>query len=260
MSLSIKRNLGLSALGLSLGSAMSLWQKQAEKLSSGLKINRAKDGPAALVISEQLRSQIGSLEQEIENTRNLITKYETADSTLQEARRQLNEIRSLAVAASNEGFYDDDALAALDSSAQYLQDSYNRTIDTADFNNRNLFDGHEGSVAEVAALEGVDLSSAEAAQQTIATIDERLAELDSVQAELGAKVKNELQSTHNSLQVTRENLVAAESQLRDADMAIELSKSIQFMIQARFASSIMAHSMSNSGTVLSLLNAMGTSR
>ncbi len=260
MSLSIKSNLGLSTLALSLGSSMSLWKQQAAKLSSGLRINSAKDDPSGLVISEQLRSQIGSLEQEIENTRNLITKYETADSTLQEARRQLNEIRSMAVAASNEGFYDENALDALNSSAQYLQGSFNRTIETADFNNRNLFDGSEGSVAEITALEDVDLSSAEAAQATMGVIDERLAELDTIQGDLGSKVKNELQSTQSSLQVTRENLVAAESQLRDADMAKELSSTIKAMIQGRFTTALMAHTMNKSNMVLSLFDAMDARR
>jgi flagellin len=260
MSLSIKTNHGMSMLALSLGSSMSLWERQAAKLASGLRINGAKDDPAGLVISEQLRSQIGSLEQEIENTRNLITKYETADATLMEARSHLNEIRSMAVAASNEGFYDEDALAALNSSAQYLQDSFNNVIETADYNNRNLFDGGEGSVADVTALQGVDLSSAEAAQATMDVIDERLAELDTVQGDLGARVKNDLESTKSQLQVTHENLVAAESQLRDADMAVELSATIQAMIQSRYTTALMAHANNKSHMVLSLFDAMDARR
>ena len=86
-----------------------------EKLSSGLRINRASDDPAGLVISEQMRSQIASLNQEIENTSLTIRKYNTADATVSQMRSVLQGVRSMAVGAANGGINDQAAYDAYQS-------------------------------------------------------------------------------------------------------------------------------------------------
>ncbi len=226
-----------------------------EKLSSGLAINRASDNPAGLVISEQLRSRIASLNQEIENTSALINKYETASSTVMEMRSHLTEMRTLAVAASNEGANDESAQAAYQTMADHLVSTYNRTLDLATFNGSPLLDGSEGAVADVSELENLDFSSAEAAAASVATIDQAIAELDSVQGELGAVQANELESRRNSLEITSQNLQAAESMLRDADYAREYSNAVASMIQLRASVAMMAHSYVRADSILSMLEA-----
>ena len=138
MTLSINNSSSSIGLTRSIGQSWGRLQTHMSHMSSGLRINSAAEGPAALVISEHLRSQIGSLQQEIENTSHLISKYQSADSTLSMARSQLNEIKELAISASNEAFYDDEAIGALESSAQYLESSYNRMVSSAELQRQGV--------------------------------------------------------------------------------------------------------------------------
>ncbi len=223
------------------------------RLSSGMRINSASDDPAGLVISEQLRSQIGSLNQEIENTTHLINKYETGSLTVMEMRSQLTELRSLAVSAANEGFNNDTFQTALNQAAAGVVDNFNRTADSAVYNGANLLDGSEGSLANVSKLENVDLSSAEAAEASLAVIDEAIAELDSVQIDLGATQKNELESRRSSLQITAQNLQAAESLLRDTDYAVEIANMVREMIQLDASVALLSHTNIGANSVLKLL-------
>lgn len=224
------------------------------RLSSGMKINSASDDPAGLVISERLRSQIGSLNQEIENTTHLINKYETGSSTVMEMRSQLTELRSLAVSAANEGFNNDTFQAALNQAAAGVVVNFNRTADSAAYNGTNLLDGSEGSLANVSKLENVDLSSAEAAEASLAIIDEAIAELDSVQVDLGATQKNELESRRSSLQVTAQNLQAAESAQRDTDYALEVANMIRELMQVHASVALLSHTNVGANSVLKLLS------
>jgi flagellin len=227
--------------------------KTAEKLSSGLRINRAADDPAGLVISEQLRARIASLNQEIENTTFAISKYRTADSTVMELRSMLQDIRSDAVAAANGGFNDPASQAALDDSARNAAAAYNNVIETAEFNGGKLLDGSEQSLADLSPLEGIDLSSPEKAAESIDKIDRAMAELDAAQVEIGATQKNELEARRSNLEVTRQNLISAESQIRDADIPLEISKFLSGQIKLRAGIAVMAHANLIHKNVFSIL-------
>ncbi len=253
MGISIRFDLGSSLISYNLSSNYLSLMSPLEKLASGLSINRASDGPAALVISEQLRSQIASLNQEIENTSAMIGKYETASSYVGELRSKLTELRSLAIGAANEGGNSESAQAAYASTAAYIVSSYNRVLETAEYNGMNLLDGSEGSLADVSRLEGIDLSSAESAEESIAVIDAAISELDNVQIDLGATQKNELEAHRATLQVTVENLQAAESVLRDTDYAQVYSTFIGEMIKLQASAALFAHSHISANTVLGLL-------
>lgn len=255
MGLTINTNLSAAYIGIFAGRNSSNLLSSLEKLSSGLAINRASDNPAGLVISEQLRSRISSLNQEIENTSALINKYQTASSTVMEMRSHLTEMRTLAVAASNEGVNDEAAQSAYQTTADHLVSTYNRSLDLATYNGSHLLDGSESAVAEVSELENLDLSSAEAAAASIATIDEAISELDSVQGELGAIQANELESRRNSLEITSQNLQAAESMLRDTDYAKEYSSAVASIIQLRASVAMLAHSYVQADSILSMLEA-----
>lgn len=253
MSISIRFDLGSSLSSRSINSNYLSLMKPLEKLASGLSINWASDGPAVLVISEQLRSQIASLNQEIENTSAMIGKYETASSFVSEMRSKLTELRSLAIGAANEGGNSESAQAAYATTADYVVSSYNHILETAEYNGMNLLDGSEGSLAEVSELDGIDLSSAESAQESIGVIDSAIEELDKVQVDLGATQKNELEAHRVSLEVTLQNLEAAESQLRDTDYAQEYSTFIGEMVKFQTSVALLAHSRIGANTVLSLL-------
>jgi flagellin len=227
--------------------------KTAEKLSSGLRINKASDDPAGLVISEQLRAKIASLNQEIENTTFAISKYQTADSVMGELRSTLQRVRGDAVAAANSGFLDPSGQAALNTSARHAIESYNSIIQNAEFNSQNLLDGSEGSLAGLSQLEGIDLSSAEKAEEAIGKIDTVMAELDEAQVEIGATQKNELEARRSNLEVTVQNLISAESALRDADIPLEISRFASSQIQLRAGLSILAHANLNHKLAFTIL-------
>ncbi|MCK5126897.1 MAG: hypothetical protein KAR42_11635 [candidate division Zixibacteria bacterium] len=226
--------------------------KTMEKLSSGLRINRASDDPAGLVISENLRSRIASLNQEIENTSLAIRKYETADATISELRSNLTELRSQALGASNEGFNFESVQQAYQASAQNSAANYNNVIETASFNGGNLLNGGERSLASLSKLEGIDLSTPEKAQEAISKIDEAMAELDAAQTEIGATQKNELEARRSTLEITAENLTASESQIRDADILQEVANLTRDEINLKAGIALLAHSNLTQKSVLGL--------
>jgi len=243
--LNISRNLDLTTISMF---------KTMNKLSSGLRINSASDGPAALVISERMRSQIASLNQEIENTSIAINKYQTTDSALQDLRGNLNEIRTLAVAASNTGVNDAAMQEAYQREADDLVQSYNRIVETSSFGNQKLLDGSSGAPANVPKLDKFDLSTAEAAGNSIAAIDDAVTRLDQNIADIGATQKNSLESHLSNLRIEAQNLTAAESQIRNTDYAAEFASLIRDQLLVSSAVSLLSHSALTPRLVLNLLS------
>ncbi len=225
-----------------------------EKLASGLAINRASDGPAMLIISERLRSQIASLDKEIQNLSMQEYKYEFASSAAMQLRDKLTELRSLAVGAANEGGNDEAAQAAYQNAAQDIVASYNDLAATAEYNGKKIFDGSSEALTVVNRLEGVDLSTAEAAAASMEKIDGAMSEIDHVQIDLGSKIRHQFQSQQASLAITRQNLIASESQIRDTDWAMELSKMLAEEIRFKAGVALMAQARLSSRTVLGLLS------
>ncbi len=241
MTLSLQSDLGISSLHR--GIDITVWQlnKSLEKLSSGLRINRASDDPAGLVISEQMRARIASLNQEIENISNQINKYETAGSSTMQLRSTLTELRSLAVAAANDGGNDSSMQQAYADEANRLIATYNSTIDSTMYGTQKLLDGSAGSITTVAHLEGIDMSTPESAAEAIGQIDSEIGRLDTVIIDIGASQKNDLESRRRYLQVEAENLTAAESQIRDVDYALEFSNFLKHQISLQASFSLLAY-------------------
>jgi flagellin len=254
MGFSIITNMAALGVARKTADSYAALYKSMERLASGLKINRASDNPAGLVISEQFRSRIASLNQEIENTTQLINKYETASSTVMEMRSQLTELRTLAVGAANEGVNDASSQAAYVQASAYIVAGYNDTADSAVYNGHKMLDGSEGSLANVSKLENISLSSAENAEAAIVVIDEAIAELDAVQIDLGATQKNDLESRRSSLEVTAQNLQAADSLLRDLDYALEVANMVGEMIKVQTSLALMSHTKIQANSVLKMLS------
>ncbi len=116
-----------------------------EKLSSGMKVNRASDGPATLIASERLRSQIVSMKQALENAENSVTLVQTAEGALNEVNAMLVNLRQLAVHAANEAINDKQMLEADQSEIDHLLGAIDRIADNTLYNSRNLLDGSNGA-------------------------------------------------------------------------------------------------------------------
>lgn len=223
------------------------------KLASGLKITKASDDPAGLVISEQLRTQIASLNQEIENISMNIGKYQTVSGTVGEMRNQLIEIRTLAVGAANSGGNSEEAQAAYALAADALVESFNFSRNNSTYNGVATLDGSAGSLANVDELSGIDLSTPEGAVAAINQIDAASSQLDEVQIDLGSTQRYDLESHKATLEVTRQNLVSAESQIRDLDVAREYSNMIASMIGLQLSTALLSHSNLTNRSVINLL-------
>lgn len=253
MSIRINRDTSAGASPRGINKSHESLMKTMEKLSSGLRINRASDDPAGLVISEKMRARIASLNQEIENTSTAIRKYETTDATIGELRSNLTELRKQALGASNEGFNFESTQDAYQAAAQNAAGNYNNVIATASYNGKNLLDGGDGSLANLSQLEGIDLSSPDKASAAIARIDEAMAELDAAQVEIGATQKNELETKRSNLEVTAENLTASESQVRDTDYMREVANLTRDEITLKAGVAVAAHANLSKQAVLKLL-------
>jgi len=119
--------------------------KSLEKLSSGMKINRAGDGPAALIISEQMRAQIGGLKQAIDNSEAAISMIQTTESALVEVSNLLVSMRQLAIAANNEGVNDENMLEVQQLELENALDTIDRLTNNAQFGKKKLLDGSTGA-------------------------------------------------------------------------------------------------------------------
>ncbi|MEE9443948.1 MAG: flagellin [candidate division Zixibacteria bacterium] len=242
-----------SGLAINIGKSYAGLNKTMEKLTSGLRINRASDDPAGLVISENLRSKIGSLNQEIENTTLAIRKYETADANIGELRSNLNELRAQAVGAANSGFNSQAMDDAYQATADNMTSTYNHIVDTASFNGSKIFGAGENSMADVSKLENIDFSTPEKVQQSIGQIDKALSELDAAQGQNGAHQKYGLEAHRSNLEVTVQNLQASESMIRDTDYLAEISNLLRDKITLKAGMALLAHSNVMSSSVLKLM-------
>jgi len=254
MALRIGTNYSSQQAVLGINQNLGDLSKALERLSSGRRINRASDSPATLVISEHLKSQIASLNQEIDNISNNIGKYETASSSVLQLREQLNDLRSMAVGAANSGGNSEDAQKAYQAAGDSLVRTYNSTVTSTTYNGAGLLDGSERSLADIEALENIDLSTPEAAAASIEAIDEASSKLDEALVDIGSAQKDDLEARRSSLQITRQNLIAAESSLADADYAQESVNYMSSLIRSQAAVSMLSHSFLNGSSVISLLN------
>lgn len=145
MSLRINHNSSAINAHRNLQTNQANLAKTLEKLSSGLKINRASDGPAALVISEQMRAQIAGLNQAVDNSETAISMIQTTEANMAEIASLLTSIRQLAIHAANEGVNDEVMLEADQKEIDNALDTINRIASQAQFGNKKLLDGSNGA-------------------------------------------------------------------------------------------------------------------
>jgi flagellin len=282
--------------------------KSLERLSSAQKINRGADGPAALVISEGMRSQIASLHQAADNNESAISLVQTAEGALNEVSKLLVDMRQRAVAAANIGLNDENMVNASQQEIENALDTIDRISTNTQFGSKNLLDGSGKTAVEVpeaaaeaaaeaastgkdskslafqiganrgqmvsidlpsvattelakgvsnqsgfASLADVDVTTGQGAQDAMAVIDTAIEEIAVARGEMGAFQKNTLESNLTSLRIHTENLTAAESNIRDADIAVELAAFTRNQIMTQSATAQLAQANALPKNVMQLL-------
>lgn len=178
MGLSIANNVASLNAQNNLTRANDRLTTSVERLSSGLKINRGADGPAALVISEKQRAQIAGLEQSIANAEKAVSLVQTAEGALSEINALLVKVRSLAIDSANSGVNDTDALAANQAEIDNALDTINRIANNTQFLSKKLLDGSAGvngtpNDADVTFLEATSATSAGSYAVAVTTVAEK---------------------------------------------------------------------------------------
>ena len=256
-------------------------QKSMEKLSSGERINRASDDSAGLAVSEKMRSQIRGLNQASKNIGNAVSFIQTTEGYLQETTDILQRIRELAVQGSN-GIYSDEDRMQIQVEVSSLVAEIDRIASTAQFNGMNMLTGrfaseglkfqvganmdqsvtaHIGTMTATAlGLKGsqgeesnmISVSDVDSANMTLGAIDEALKNVNKQRADLGA-YQNRFEMAQKGIDVAAENLTAAESRVRDTEMAEEMVNYTKNAILSQANLAMQAQSNANSQNVLALL-------
>ena len=286
----IQHNIAANNAYRNLSANASNGQKNLEKLSSGYRINRSADDAAGLAISEQMRSKINGLDQATSNANDAIGLIQTAEGALTETHSMLQRMVTLATQSAN-GTYNSTARGAITAEVTALKEELNRIASTTDYNGvKPLNTGNApgaapavgggtptpapaagGIVVQIGPTAGetltiatakmgstalgvnaVDVSTVSKANSAITTINKAINSVSTHRAKLGAS-QNRLEHTINNLKTTNENMTAAESRIRDTDMAKEMAAFTKNNILNQAAQSMLSQANQQPQGVLSLL-------
>lgn len=257
--------------------------KSMEKLSSGERINRAGDDASGLAVSEKMRSQIRGLNQASRNIQNGVSFIQATEGYLTETTDILQRVRELAVQSAN-GIYSDEDRMQIQVEVSQLVAEVDRIASQAQFNGMNILTGRFGQnsdtvmqfhiganvdqntrvyvgtmTATALGLKGaqggdeqISIASPDEANMTLATIDEALKNVTKQRADLGA-YQNRFEMAAKGINIAAENTQAAESRIRDADMASEMVEFTKNQILTQAGTAMLSQANSQATTVLSLL-------
>lgn len=259
-------------------------QKSMEKLSSGERINKAGNDASGLAVSEKMRSQIRGLNQASRNIGDAVSFVQVAESYLSETTDILQRIRELAVQGSN-GVYSDEDRMQIAVEVSQLVAEVDRIASSAQFNGMNLLTGRfsresdtvmqfqigantdqsirayigtmTASALGLKGMQGeesnvISVGSPDEANMTLATIDEALKNVNKQRADLGA-YQNRMELAQKGINVAAENTQAAESRIRDADMASEIVEFTKNQVLQNTSLAMLSQANSQSANVLALL-------
>ena len=249
-------------------------ESSVRKLSSGLKINGAADDAAGLAISEKMRSQIRGLDQADSNSNDAISLIQTAEGALQQTTDILQRMRELAVKAENDGVLSDEDKTAIDVEVRALTTEIDRIADSTTFNSKNLLDGSCNTTPlkfkigantescdsltvtignmNASTLLGGTINAITDPSGALSKIDEAIKKVSEQRAKLGA-VQNRIEYAIENLSTTGENLTAAESRIRDVDMASEMVNYTKDNILQQSAMAMLAQANKQPEQILTLL-------
>ena len=266
----IQHNIAANNAYRNLSSNASNGQKNLEKLSSGYRINRSADDAAGLAISEQMRSKINGLDQASANASDAIGLIQTAEGALTETHSMLQRMVTLATQSAN-GTYNSTARAAIGEEVTALKAEIDRISSTTDYNGVKPIGSTSAITVQIGPTSGETLSIAAAkmdatslgvngiavgsvsdANSAITKINDAINTVSTHRAKLGAS-QNRLEHTINNLKTTNENMTAAESRIRDTDMAKEMAAFTKNNILNQAAQSMLSQANQQPQGVLSLL-------
>ena len=252
--------------------------KSTEKLSSGYRINRAADDAAGLAISEKMRAQVRGLNRASDNAQDGISLIQTAEGAMDQQHAILQRARELVVQAGNTGVLDDgqtsgsgdDDFQKIQDELNELQKEFTRINEQTEFNKKKLLDGtYTGQYLQVGANDdqgiSVTINKTDWTAPTVTggaagsgsnllkdNIDEAIKSVTTERSKLGA-IQNRLEYTVKVDDNTAENMQAAESRIRDTDMADEMTRFSKESILQQAATSMLAQANQANQGVLSLL-------
>ncbi|GMO16891.1 MAG: flagellin [Termitinemataceae bacterium] len=283
----INHNLSAMFADRSLGVTQVSYDKNSEKLSSGLRINRAGDDASGLAVSEKMRSQIRGLNRASANAADDISFIQTAEGYLQESEDIIQRIRELSVQAAN-GIYTEEDRMQIQVEVSQLVDEVDRIASHAQFNGMNMLTGrfarstgdntvtgsmwfHIGAnidqreqayigtmtskalgLRDVGDDTIITLETMDSANRTIGILDNSIKIINKQRADLGA-YQNRLEHAIRGLDIGAENLQAAESRIRDTDMAGTMVNYTRDQILTQAGTAMLAQANQRSSSVLQLL-------
>jgi flagellin len=267
----VQHNMAAMNTNRQLGISSSTLSGHTEKLSSGYKINRASDDAAGLSISEKMRSQIRGLNKASDNAQNGISLIQTAEGALNETHDILQRMNELATQAANDTNTIDDR-NAIQSEINQLTSEIDRIQSTTQFNTMNLLDGSfSGKKLQVGSLSGqviavsignmnastlkvsdLTVSSNSKAGEAMSKVQSAITKVSEQRSTLGA-LQNRLNHTIKNLDAASENTQAAESRIRDTDMAEQMVQYSATNIIQQAGQSMLAQANSQTQGVLSLI-------
>lgn len=245
------------------------------KLSSGSRITKAADDAAGMAISEKLKAEIRSIRQADRNANDGVSMVQVAEGGLNETQNILTRLRELAIQSASDTVSDVER-GFTDMEYQNLVKEMDRISKVTEFNGIKLLDGQGGKLdfqigtkgdensvityeaeqvdASIGSLnvDGLSVGSKDGAQSSLAVVDKAIEKVSGQRAFLGA-LQNRLVSTSNNLQVTQENLSAANSRIRDTDYAEETAKQAKNQIMQAAGTSVLAQANMNGQNALKLI-------
>jgi flagellin len=241
-----------------------------EKLASGLRINSAGDDPSGLAVSETLRSQIRGLKQAQRNAVNGVSFIQTAEGSLQEVHAILHRVRELAVQSANAVYTEQDRELMQIEVSQLLQE-IDRVAEATEFNRYKILTGSQPSFrfhvgpnqeqeisvkvqtmsSRAIGVSGLTMETPESADEAIGKVDQAVNTVSRQRALLGA-VQNRLEHVISHLAVAEQNFQAAESFIRDADMASEMVDFMRLKVLEEARTAMLLHAGLRSESVLKL--------
>ncbi|MDR1212346.1 MAG: flagellin [Spirochaetaceae bacterium] len=281
----INHNMSAMYANRQLGVVQADVTKSIEKLSSGQRINRAGDDASGLAVSEKMRSQIRGLNQAERNVQNGVSFIQATEGYLQETQDILHRLRELSVQSAN-GIYSDEDRMQIQVEVSQLIDEVNRISSHAQFNGMNMLTGafaRDSAVgrimqfqvganmdqneqvfigtmtAEALGLQGaqgetgtISIADPELANQAIGIVDTALRAVSQQRADLGA-YQNRFEMAAEGIAIASENIQAAESRIRDSDMASEMVSYTKDSILSQAGTAMLAQANTRTQSVLNLL-------
>ena len=279
MSISVNTNLAALNAYQNLSKTQDAMNQSMERLSSGYRINSAADDAAGLAISTGMGSQISGMTVALRNTQDGISVIQTASGALTETTAILQRMRDLAVQAANDS-NDSNSRTDITTEVNQLTAELTRIAGSTKFNGTSLLDGTASalsfqvgadsasgtnaivvnlSAASVSAVAtavsslSANYSSASGAQAAISAIDTQIQNMSTAQANLGA-YQNRFQHTINNLNTAIQNTTAAQSRIRDTDMAQEMTNFSKSQVLVQAGTAMLAQANASTQSILKLLN------